>query len=250
VGGYDSHVTTEVWLPGPKIWALSDPTFDGWWSDNLSPQGLYPISARVVQYRVRHGQADALVWHQGGSLFLPPWVYYTDVRYVFRVLDYLLFVGGRTSPNYIVDNPTSVAWCCVAMTSTNLTLLPPDKTFPITWVTVASPSQAEADFPTNPPPYGESRVATLHVTADALGRGHWTIPGLNGRCGFEIVRGPAVGDWVVHAGADYPLAHLPAGVSLSPVLCSTTRSVDVLHAAPGASFTIEVWLGKTFKAPA
>lgn len=247
---YDTHVTTEVWLPGPRIWSLSDPTFDGWWSDSLAPQGGYPISARMVQYRVRHGQADALVWHQGGSLFLPPWMYYTDIRYEFRVLDYMLFVGGTTTMMYVVDDPTSVAWDGTYLASTNVTLVPPETTVSVAKIERATPSQAVADFPTTPPPYGASLAATLDVTADQLGRGTWTIPDLDDRCGFVIVRGQGGGRWILHGGADYSLSTLNRLLHLSPVVYLGSTPLEVVSATPLASFTIEVWLGRQLPEPA
>lgn len=248
--GYDTHETTEVWLPGLHLWSVSDPTFDGWWSDSLAPQGTFPISARLVQYRVRNGQADALRWHQGGSVVLPPWLYYLDIRYAFRVLDYELFVVGRNAKSYVVDDPVDVASAGTYRTAANLSLASPATALPVSPIQVADPPQAAADLPLDPPPYAESLRTSIAVTVPASGAGSWEVPGSPSRAGFVVVRGSGGGTWTLRTGTVYPLTALAANAVLSPIaFWSHARPLEVAGATPGSTFTIQAWDAGRFPAP-
>ena len=245
---YDTHMTTEVWLPGWRIWAIDDAFFGGWWSDTRSAHPTRPVPAAVVHSAVRAGKLSGLSWHDAGSpLGVSALSWYVDPRALFWIAYYPMYVDGHDWPSFVVTRPADVAVEGTYVTTGDLLAASPSRTLPVTAVQLATPSQAVRATPTSPPPYARKLLSRRRVTL-AGASGSWSYAG--GRSTFVVVRG-AGGRWLltVH-GSPSPLDEI-AGVHLSAISSESGQAtVAVRGATPGAAYTIEVWSARTMPASA
>ncbi|MDX6513204.1 MAG: hypothetical protein QOE36_2708, partial [Gaiellaceae bacterium] len=89
----DTHETVELWLSDEHRWAVSDPTFDGYWS--LGRTGR-PIAIATLQKAIRTPATKRrLFWHSAHTRHsLRPSGYYVDPTLLFRYVEYGLTRGG------------------------------------------------------------------------------------------------------------------------------------------------------------
>jgi hypothetical protein len=66
---YDTHTTVEVWLSELGRWAISDPTYDGYWTERGRDE---PLGAFDIRDAVRAGKLSGIYWRSSSpSVALP-----------------------------------------------------------------------------------------------------------------------------------------------------------------------------------
>ena len=245
---YDTHMTTEVWLPGWRIWAIDDAFFGGWWSDTRSAHPTRPVPAAVVHSAVRAGKLSGLSWHDAGSpLGVSALSWYVDPRALFWIAYYPMYVDGHDWPSFVVTRSADVAVEGTYVTASDLLAAPPFSALPVTAVPACvavagrfrGRRRIRCPTPTSCSGGGDARRGN---------EGSWSYAG--GRSTFVVVRG-AGGRWLltVH-GSPSPLDEI-AGVHLSAISSESGQAtVAVRGATPGAAYTIEVWSARTMPASA
>jgi hypothetical protein len=168
---FDTHATVEVWLAGLGRWAISDPTFNGYWT--AGPEGA-PVSAEFVQKAMRTSTNNALYWHGAGTPnSILPSQYYIDPTYLYSYIDFLAFVPGLGS-TFMVDSEAdafSAPDALIPTTTTDFEALPPNAQTPVTVdQRTEAPSSAGASDFTLPPSYAGSLVYEGQVTVGSDGR--------------------------------------------------------------------------------
>lgn len=100
---YDTHVTIEVYLSGERRWAISDPTFNGYWTNGLSGR---PLGVFALQ-KVAAGQSpDTIYWHGAGTEnSLLPSNYYVDPIYLYRYIN----IEGWTHDGAVAIVPSNTS---------------------------------------------------------------------------------------------------------------------------------------------
>ena len=227
---YDTHMTTEVWLPGWRIWAIDDAFFGGWWSDTRSAHPTRPVPATVRPrggpLRQPRGFAGTTPGRRSSLRSTCTWTQSA----LFWIAYYPMYVDGHDWPSFVVTRPADVAVEGTYVTTSDLLAASPSRTLPVTAVQLATPSQAVRATPTSPPPYARKLLSRRRVTL-AGASGSWSYAG--GRSTFVVVRG-AGGRWLltVH-GSPSPLDEI-AGVHLSAISSESGQAtVAVRWATPG-----------------
>jgi hypothetical protein len=244
---YDTHMTTEVWLPSWRTWAIVDAYFGGWWSDTQSAHPNRPVPASVIHTAVRAGRLSQLRWHAASSFGVTALGWYVDPRALFWIAYYPMYVDGHDWPSFVVTRRSDVAVEGTYLTRSDLLAAPPGRTLAVTAVPLTRPPQAVRATPTTPTHYARKLLSRRRVTL-AEASGSWSYA--EGRSTFVVVRG-AGGRWLLTVRGFPSLLDQVAGVHLSPVSSERgAATVSVTGATPGAAYTIEVWSARTMPASA
>jgi surface antigen len=243
---FDTHATVEVWLAGLGRWAVSDPTFNGYWT--AGPEGP-PVSAEFMQKAMRAGTNSALYWHGAGtSNSILPSQYYVDPTYLYSYIDFLSFVSGLGS-TFMVDSEAdafSVPDALVPTTTTAFESLPPNAQTPVTVdQRTEAPSSAGASDITLPPNYAGTLAYEGRVTAGSDGRA--PLPLAEQALAVVVSVDTNSGHWQIEVGGGttYNLdAHPQARVS--PMIFFIPPVYLVAGGAVSGPVTVRVWTVKGF----
>jgi surface antigen len=243
---FDTHATVEVWLAGLGRWAISDPTFNGYWT--ASPEGP-PVSAEFMQKAMRTGTNSALYWHGAGTPnSILPSQYYVDPTYLYSYIDFLAFVPSLGS-TFMVDSEAdafSAPEVLVPTTTTDFESLPPNAQ---TLVTIdqrtEAASSAGASNITLPPSYAGALVYEGQVTVGSDGRA--PLPLTEQALAVVVSVDTNSGGWQIEVGGGiaYKLdAHPQAQVS--PMIFFIPPVYLVAGGAVSGPVTVRIWTVKGF----
>jgi surface antigen len=162
---FDTHSTVEVWLAGPGRWAISDPTFNGYWT--AGPEGP-PVSAEFMQRALLADASNILYWHGAGTPnSISPSQYYVDPTYLYRYIDFRSYVPSL-GVGFMVNSEVeafSAPNVFVPTTTTDFESLPPNAQTPVAaYKRTETPSSAGASGFTLPPSYADALVYEGQVT--------------------------------------------------------------------------------------
>jgi hypothetical protein len=243
---FDTHSTVEVWLAGLGRWAISDPTFNGYWT--AGPEGP-PVSAEFMHHEVLTGTDDALYWHGANTPnSILPSQYYVDPTYLYSYIDFLAFVPGLGS-TFMVDSEAdafSVPYALVPTTSTDFESLPPNAQTPVTvYQRTEAPSSAGASNFTLPPSYASALVYEGKVMVGSDDRVQ--LPPAEQALAVVVSIDTDSGHWQMEAGGGttYSLDVYPEA-RVSPVIFFVPPVYLVAGEAVSGPVTVHVWTVKGF----
>jgi surface antigen len=243
---FDTHSTVEVWLSGLGRWAISDPTFNGFWTVGESGP---PASAEMMQSAERAGTNNMLYWHGAGTAnSILPSQYYVDPTYLYSYMDFLSFVPSIGS-TFLVDSEAdafSTPFDLVPTTTTDFETLPPNAQTPVTiYQHAETPSSAGANDFTLPPSYAETLVYEGQVTVGSDGRAALPVTDLGPAAVVAVSTN--TGKWKVEAdgGAVYDLDEYP-GARVSPMIFLGSPVSLLASGTVSGPFTIRIWTVKAF----
>jgi surface antigen len=243
---FDTHSTVEVWLAGLGRWAISDPTFNGYWT--AGPEGP-PMSAEFMQRAVRTGTNNMLYWHGANTPnSILPSQYYVDPTYLYRYIDFLSFVRSLGSA-FMVDSEAdafSAPNIFVPVRITDFESLPPNAQTPVTVYkrTETTSSTGRSDF-TLPPSYAGAFVYEGQVTVDADGR--VPIPLAKQSPATLVSIATDSGHWQIEIGekTTYNLDAYPQA-RVSPIIFFGSPAYLIASDAVSAPLTVRIWTVKGF----
>jgi hypothetical protein len=245
---FDTHATVEVWLASLGRWAISDPTFNGFWS--VGPNGP-PVSAVVLQSAVRAGTNTMLYWHGADTPnSLLPSRYYVDPTFLYPYIDFLASIPD-VGTALMVDSEAdafSSPYALIPTESVDFESMPPDA---LTAVTLdertLAPSLAGVSEFTLPPRYAETLVYQGQITLGADGRAIVPVaePGTAAVVSVET----GAGNWQLEVGGatTYELDPYPQA-RLSPIVFLGSTATLIADEAPPEPVTVRVWTVKLFPA--
>lgn len=245
---FDTHATVEVWLAGLGRWAISDPTFNGFWS--VGPNGP-PVSAVLMRSAVRSGANTMLYWHGANTPnSLLPSRYYVDPTFLYPYIDFLAFVPnlGTTFMAESEADAFSFPYALIPTASADFETMPPDA---LTAVSLdertQAPSLAGISEFTLPPRYAETLVYQGEITVGADGRAR--IPVANPGTTAVVSVETGAGNWQleVEGGTTYALDPYPEA-RLSPIVFLGSTATLIAGEAPPEPVTVRVWTVKLFPA--
>jgi surface antigen len=246
---FDTHATVEVWLAGLGRWAISDPTFNGYWTDG--PEGP-PVSTEFIQSAMRAGTNNMLYWHGAGTPnSILPSQYYVDPTYLYSYTEFLSFVPDR-GLSFMVENEADaffLPYVFVPTTSTDLESLAPNALTPVTVdERPEAPSSTGVSNLTLPPSYAEALVYQGQVLVNSDGRVALPTtmdPGLATVVSVET----GAGNWQIEVGGEttYDLAPYP-GAQVSPMIFLTPPAYLIASGAISGQVTVRIWTVKDFPA--
>lgn len=239
LNAYDTHTTVAVWLARERRWAITDPTFGGYWS--LGRTGR-PIGVFELQRAVRSGRASALYWHSSGAPHaILPSTYYVDPRYLYLYINFVGFADdaqGAVAPDlrhsFIRSGPLFVTSAFASLRST-----PPDATFPIRFYDDTSypPPPFES-----PPAYARARLA--HLTASLSDEVPLTIHLPATTAGFVVVHGAHSPLRLETGGSTYDLT-VDGSTEVSPIAFLQPQ-FTLRAAATEEQVVVDVYSVRTF----
>lgn len=239
----DTHETVEVWLAGERRWAISDPTFDGYWS--LGRQGR-PLAADVVSAAARsRSLARRLFWHSAHTRrSLRPSRYYVDPVALYRYVEYGLTAGESPDASALALD-ADAAWTSgtvyVPTHRVAISTVPPDERVSVRTIRRTGIGSAAGRSAPLRPPFARRRVFGVRMPAGAT---RVQIPptplavavtstGTTGRWKLTPLNRVAIPFDDVDAGRVAPVSFEQYGAAV-------TRD------APGPAATIAVWAAPTF----
>jgi hypothetical protein len=243
---FDTHSTVEVWLAGLGRWAISDPTFNGYWT--AGPEGP-PVSAEFMQSAVRAGTNNALYWHGAntpGSIL--PSQYYIDPTYLYFYTEFLGFVPDLGS-TFIVESEAdafSAPDVLVPTTTTHFESLPPNAETAVTvYQRTEGPSSAGAREFTLPPRYAGALVYERQVTVGSDGRA--ALPPTEQALATVVSVDTNSGHWQIEigGGTTYNLDAYPEA-RVSPAIFFVPPAYLVADGAVSGLVRVRTWTVKGF----
>ncbi len=245
---FDTHSTVEVWLAGLGRWAISDPTFNGFWS--VGPNGP-PASAVLLQNAVRAGTNAMLYWHGADTPnSLLPSRYYVDPTFLYSYIDFLAFVPG-VGMALMVDSEAdafSLPYALIPTESADFETMPPDALTTVSLDERAlAPSLAGVSEFTLPPRYAETLVYQGQITLGANGRA--IVPVAEPSTAAVVSVETGAGNWQLEVGdgTTYELDPYPQA-RLSPIVFPGSTATLIADEAPPEPVTVRVWTVKLFPA--
>ena|GEM_PF-6301116 len=243
---FDTHSTVEVWLASLGRWAISDPTFNGYWT--TGPEGP-PVSAEFMQMAVRTGMNNMLYWHDANTPnSILPSQYYVDPTYLYRYIDFLSFVRSLGSA-FMVDSEGdafSAPNIFVPVTITDFETLPPNAQTPVTVYkrTETTSSAGRSDL-TLPPSYAGPLAYVGQVTVDADGRA--LIPLARQTSATLVSVATDSGHWQIEIGekTTYNLDAYPQA-RVSPIVFFGSPVYLIASEVVSAPLTVRIWTVKGF----
>ena len=244
--GFDTHSTVEVWLAGLGRWAISDPTFNGYWT--AGPEGP-PVSAEFMQSAVRTGTNNAPYWHGANTPnSILPSQYYVDPTYLYRYIDFLAFVPGVGSA-FMVNSAAeafSTPYVFVPKTSIDFESLPPGTPTGVTvYQRAEAPSSAGASDFTLPPRYANALVYEGQVTVGSDGR--VALPVTDPGPATVVSVDTDAGNWQIEVGGGtvYDLDAYPEA-RVSPIIHLGAPVYLVMTGAVPGPVTVRIWTVNDF----
>jgi surface antigen len=245
---FDTHATVEVWLAGLGHWAISDPTFNGYWT--AGPSGP-PVGVEFLQRAMRAGTNNTLYWHGAGTPnSLLPSQYYVDPTYLYADTEFLTFVPGWGQDFMVASQAEAffLPQVFVPTTGTDFESLPPNAQTPVTVDERAGapPSTGVSGF-TPPPTYIDELVYQGQLTAGSSGR--ISLPVTNPGPATVVAVETDVGNWQIEVGGvtTYELAPYP-GAQVSPMLFLAPPVYLIPSEAISGPVTVRIWTVKDFPA--
>jgi surface antigen len=243
---FDTHSTVEVWLAGLGRWAISDPTFNGYWT--AGPEGP-PVSAEFIQSALSTDTNSMLYWHGAGTPnSILPSQYYVDPTYLYSYTEFLAFVPSLGS-GFMVDSEAdaySVPYALVPTTSTDFESLPPTAQTPITVDQRAeAPSSAGVSNFTLPPRYANALVYEGQVTIGSDGRA--VLPVTDSGPAMVVSVDTNAGNWQIEVGGGtvYDLDPYP-GARVSPMIFLGSPVYLITSGVVPGPVTVSIWNVKDF----
>jgi hypothetical protein len=245
---FDTHATVEVWLAGLGRWAISDPTFNGYWS--VGPNGT-PVSAVLLQSAVRAGTNTTLYWHGANTPnSLLPSQYYVDPTFLYPYIDFLAFVPDVGTAFMVASEADafSFPYALIPTASADFESMPPDTPTAVSLdERTQAPSPAGVSESTLPPRYAETLVYQGQITFGPDRRA--TIPVANPGTAAVVSVETGAGNWQleVGGGTTYDLDPYPEA-RLSPIVFLGAAATLIADEAPPEPVTVRVWTVKLFPA--
>jgi surface antigen len=243
---FDTHATVEVWLAGLGRWAISDPTFNGYWT--AGPEGP-PVSAEFMQKAMRTGTSNTLYWHGAGTPnSILPSQYYVDPTTLYSYIDFLAFTPSLGS-TFMVDSEAdafSAPDVLVPTMITNFESLPPSaKTSVAVYQRTEAPSSAGARDFTLPPSYAGALVYEGQVTVGSDGR--VPLPLTEQALAVVVSVDTNSGHWQIEVGggATYNLDAYPQA-RVSPMIFFVPPVYLVAGGAVSGPVKVRIWTVKDF----
>ena len=245
---FDTHATVEVWLAGLGRWAISDPTFNGFWS--VGPNGP-PVSAVLLQSAARAATNTTIYWHGAGTPnSLLPSQYYVDPTLLYPYIDFLAFTPNRGTA-FMAESKAdafSFPYALIPTESTDFESMPPDALTAVSFDERAqAPSLAGVSEFILPPRYAETLVYQGQITLSADGRAILPVadPGTAAVVSVET----GTGNWQleVGSGTTYALDPYPEA-RLSPIVFLGSPATLIADEALPEPVTVRVWTVKLFPA--
>jgi surface antigen len=243
---FDTHSTVEVWLAGLGRWAISDPTFNGYWT--AGPESP-PVSAEFMQSAVRTGMNNTLYWHGAGTPnSILPSQYYVNPTYLYRYIDFLAFVPGVGSA-FMVNSAAeafSTPYVFVPKTSIDFESLPPGTPTGVTvYQRAEAPSSAGASDFTLPPRYANALVYEGQVTVGSDGR--VALPVTDPGPATVVSVDTDAGNWQIEVGGGtvYDLDAYPEA-RVSPIIHLGAPVYLVMTGAVPGPVTVRIWIVNDF----
>jgi surface antigen len=243
---FDTHSTVEVWLAGLGRWAISDPTFNGYWT--AGPEGP-PASAEFIQSAVSTDTNSMLYWHGAGTPnSILPSQYYVDPTYLYSYTEFLAFVPSLGS-GFMVDSEadaSSVPYALVPTTSTDFELLSPTALIPITVDQRAeAPSSAGVSNFTLPPRYANALVYEGQVTIGSDGR--VALPVTDSGPAMVVSVDTNAGNWQIEVGGGTVYDLDPyVGARVSPMIFLGSPVYLITSGVVPGPVTVSIWNVKDF----
>jgi surface antigen len=246
---YDTHSTVEVWLAGLGHWAISDPTFNGFWT--AGPEGP-PVSAEFMQNAVRTGTNDTLYWHGADTPnSILPSQYYVDPTYLYAYTEYMVSAPD-VGVAFIVDSEAdafSVPYALIPAKGTDFASLLPEASTPVTVDRrTEAPSAAGVSGFALPLSYADELVYQGQATVGSDGR--VALPFANPGPAAVVSVDANVGKWqleVGEVGALYNLNAYPEA-RVSPMTFLAPPVYLVASGAEPGPVTVRIWNTKDFPA--
>jgi hypothetical protein len=241
---YDTHTTVEVWLAPQHRWAISDPTFNGYWT--VGEDGP-PVGALVLQRAARGHRTDTLYWHatrtENSSL---PSSYYVDPTYLYRDISFPADVPGEGRGDLVAEKEDARASLSYVLTSgSSMESLPPSSHIPVVVVRSSAASSARRSELSIPPPYADRLLSQqrLHPSSDR--RALLPLPSSHDAKVVSI--DARSGDWsLTNAGRNFTLDAY-RDMRLSPILDLWPPPLFLTGKGHlPRSATASVWSVKTF----
>jgi len=243
---FDTHSTVEVWLAGLGRWAISDPTFNGYWTAGLEGP---PVGTEFMQSAVRTGTNNTLYWHGAGTPnSILPSQYYVDPTYLYRYIDFLAFVPGVGSA-FMVNSAAeafSTPYVFVPKTSIDFESLPPGTPTGVTvYQRAEAPSSAGASDFTLPPRYANALVYEGQVTVGSDGRVALPVTDPGPATVVSVDRD--AGNWQIEVGGGtvYDLNAYPEA-RVSPIIHLGAPVYLVMTGAVPGPVTVRIWIVNDF----
>lgn len=242
---WDTHTVVEVWLAGPRRWAISDPTFNGYWTLG---RGGVPIGVEEIQHALDDGSASDLYWHGAGTAHSTlPSHYYVDPTYLFKYAELRAVAAGFGS-GFLVSNEGNAFFAgdtFVPTANVDFGPLPPGATIPVNVYqkTAFGSPNGVLNF-SGTPSYADQLVSmgTLSVPA----RGQVGIPTIgNLSRAIVLAVGRESGDWFVDTGIHY-LMDPYQDERVSPIIFLGTPTELGTDAASEQSVTLRIWTVRLF----
>ncbi|GAC1484675.1 MAG: hypothetical protein NVS1B9_01530 [Solirubrobacteraceae bacterium] len=239
---YDTHVSVEVWLASENRWVLSDPTFEGYWTEGAHGPLL---SALQIQTKVAaHHNTKTIFWHgDRGSAAPPLSSNYIDPTYLFRYLAYAAEASGFGG-GYVVPRASEAFTDGIVvgvLPDVRIDSIEPGGRFPGTLMHYASSPQAT---PTRfvVPAYADRMVFQKKVQA---GRAVVDLPrGLS--AGFvEVDSGSGTWTVVINPAVHYALDEL-LNARVSPVFELPKRLELRSTGTRRRAVVLRVWTARRF----
>ena len=243
---HDTHAAVEVWIEDEERWAISDPTFGGYWS--LADRK--PIGALTLSEHVRGGRKEELIWNgSGGQNSLLPSQHPVDPLELYRYVSVAVTVGDAR--HFVLAQPTTggdptVLGTYVAARPEQLATARPGSRVDVlrqgsTSEVLTEVSKAE---PAHRPPYAAGLIASRSVESPPAGRIVLSIP----YSGPAVVtlRGRVHGA-TLHIGTTEYVFAGGDRLKLSPVIMLPSTSTLTVRGARGR-VGIDVWEPARFPA--
>ena len=242
---YDTHSTVEVWLANSRRWAVSDPTFDGFWTSGADGS---PLSAHAIDQLVTGGREDQIIWHGAGTAnSILPSDYYVDPLTLFHRPEIVASVNGVTGG--LVASAAD-GWfdsqLYVPLSPTDFDTLAPDAQVPVSVEDqAANATLAQTSFP-GPPASANQLVYDQRLQ---IHQGHVAITGSPLSAPGVLEVETASGSWQLQAAwATYGLDTW-ADARTSPIVqMAPTMTLDVAGGPSGGSVQVRIWSVKEFPA--
>jgi hypothetical protein len=245
---FDTHATVEVWLTDLGRWAISDPTFNGFWS--VGPNGP-PVGAVLLQSAARVGTDTTIYWHGAGTPnSLLPSQYYVDPTFLYPYIDFLASVPGVGMALMVHSEADafSFPYALIPTESTDFETMPPNALTTVSLDKRAqAPSLAGVSEFALPPRYAETLVYQGQIALGADGRA--IVPVADPGTAAVVSVETGAGNWQleVGGGTTYELDPYPEA-RLSPIVFLGSTATLIADEAPPAPVTVRVWTVKLFPA--
>jgi hypothetical protein len=232
---YDTHTTVEVWLPELSRWVISDPTFDGYWSEGTTGE---PLGAFDIRDAVRAGTDGDIYWHSTfGANAIGPAAYYVNPLQLYANVWIQVNVAGVAVWTTDEDGPALGTSDFQVLDGVDLRYLPTDASVRV--ARAAMPH--EYDFG-RPPRYAKSEL--IRLTTGLSHDGSITLE--LGSAGAVVVTVAGDETWKLTAGrTTYDLTP-NFGIEISPIIYSDGRIVLLPDQRRGGVFDVVVYRADEF----